>query len=109
MKTDFADKKNRPFVFISFNTGLPGRNSYSLIEYKGAKMTLYKLPYSYELKKISAHTPVKDITVSEDMKVTKEPLPKGQYMYRFVVRDVFGNRIVSGNLMPVKNLNKMSH
>ena len=83
------------------HTGLPGRNSYSLIEYKGAKMTLYKLPYSYELKKISAHTPVKDITVSEDMKVTKEPLPKGQYMYRFVVRDVFGNRIDSGDLMPV--------
>jgi hypothetical protein len=35
------------------------------------------------------------------MKVTKEPLLKGQYMYRFVVRDVFGNRIDSGDLMPV--------
>ena len=83
------------------HTGLPGRNSYSLSEYKGEKMTLFKLAYSSELKKVSAHVPVKDMTVTEDLKVTKEPLPKGQYLYRFVVRDVFGNRINSGDLWPV--------
>ena len=83
------------------HTGLPGRNICALSEYKGQKMTLFRLAYSNELKKVSDHAPVKDITVSEDMKVTKEPLPKGQYMYRFVIRDVFGNRIDSGDLMPV--------
>ena len=83
------------------HTGLPGRNSYSLNEYKGEKMTLFRLAYSNELKKVSAHADVKEMIVTEDMKVTKEPLPKGEYLYRFVVRDVFGNRIDSGELKPV--------
>ncbi len=83
------------------HTGLPGRNNYSLNEFKGDKMTLFKLVYSNELKKVSAHSDVKEMTVTDDMEVTKEPLPKGEYMYRYVVRDVFGNRIVSGDLLPV--------
>lgn len=83
------------------HTGLPGRNINSLSEYKGSKMSLFKLAYSSELKKVSAHTAVSEIIVSPDLKVTKEPLPKGQYMYRFVIRDVFGNRIDSGDFHPV--------
>ena len=83
------------------HTGLPGRNICSPGGYIGKKMTLYRLAYSKELKKVSAHAAMKEITVTEDMDVTKEPLPKGQYLYRFVVRDVFGNRICSNKLLPV--------
>ena len=83
------------------HTGLPGRNIYSLSAYSGHQMTLYKLAYSNELGKVSEHTPVEQITVTGDMAVSKKPLPKGWYLYRFVVRDVFGNRITSGSLLPV--------
>jgi hypothetical protein len=64
-------------------------------------MTLFKQVYSEELKKVSAHIAVTDIPVTEDMAVTKEPLPAGQYLYRFVVRDVFGNRVAGNKLLPV--------
>ena len=64
-------------------------------------MTLFKQVYSEELKKVSAHIAVTDIPVTEDMAITKEPLPAGQYLYRFVVRDVFGNRIAGKKLLPV--------
>ena len=83
------------------HTGLPGRNIRSLSEYKGRNMTLFKQAYSKELKKVSAHIAVTDIPVTEDMAVTKEPLPAGQYLYRFVVRDVFGNRVAGNKLLPV--------
>ena len=63
------------------HTGLPGRNIRSLSEYKGRNMTLFKQAYSKELKKVSAHIAVTDIPVTEDMAVTKEPLPAGQYLY----------------------------
>ena len=83
------------------HTGLPGRNIYSLDMYKDSSMMLYSLAWSEELKKVSAHVDAKEITISGDLEITKEPLPRGQYLYRFVVRDVFGNRIDSGKLMPV--------
>ena len=57
---------------------------------------------SSDLKKVAAHTAVKEITIGDDdLMVAKEPLPAGQYLYRFVIRDVFGNRIDSGDLQPV--------
>jgi len=84
------------------HTGLPGRNISSLGEYYGEKMSLFKLAYSSDLKKVAAHTAVKEITIGDDdLMVAKEPLPAGQYLYRFVIRDVFGNRIDSGDLQPV--------
>ena len=64
-------------------------------------MTLYKLAYSSELGRVSEHLAVKDIEINDDLKVTKEPLPKGRYLYRFMVRDVFGNTIRSDELKPL--------
>ena len=69
--------------------------------FKTKTLMLYRLAWSEVLKKVSAHVDAKEITISDDMEIMKEPLPRGQYLYRFVVRDVFGNRIDSGKLMPV--------
>ena len=79
----------------------PGRNICPLNDYSGKPMTLYYVAYSKELKEVSAHIDAKEIDISGDLEVTKEPLPEGTYLYRFVVRDVFGNRIDSGELNSV--------
>lgn len=83
------------------HSGLPGRNVFSLKELTGMSLTLYRKVFSAEAGRVADSVEAKKIQVTDGLQVVKAPLPKGQYLYRFVVRNVFGDRIHSGELKPV--------
>ena len=76
--------------FDSHN-GLPGRNAISLSELDGMKFFLYDVVYSAMLEKVADYLDSVETQFSKDTLIEREKLPAGEYMIRFVVRDVFDN------------------
>ena len=71
------------------HTGLPGRNSIPLSQIDGVSVTLYNVVYSSLLDKISDYIDCEQTQITKDTVIDREKLPEGEYMMRFVVRDVF--------------------
>ena len=88
-------KEDEPFKILGFwdgfdaHTGLPGRNVIPAKEGYGEAFTLYDVVYSNEMEKIVDYVDRKEITFSDEMKITPEKLPEGTYQIRFVIRDAF--------------------
>ncbi len=69
------------------HTGLPGRNLFNLSD--GADITLYDAVYSALYDRIMDYVEREELSLTKDSVIEKGALPKGQYLIRFVVRDVF--------------------
>ena len=91
------DEENGPYELLGIwdgfdaHTGLPGRNSIPLSEVDGTNIYLYDVVYS-ELSDEAADC-IKSVetTITKDSMIDEEALPAGEYLIRFVARDVFNN------------------
>jgi hypothetical protein len=82
------------------HTGLPGRNIIPLSEIDGEDITLYDVVYSCSLDQAVDYIDKTDTTLTNDSVIEEQALPAGEYMIRFVVRDVF-NTAHYTDLVPV--------
>ena len=73
------------------HTGLPGRNVDPLSEIDGLEISLYDVVYSELLKKETDYISRLKTTLTKDSVIDEEELPSGEYLVRFVVRDVFNH------------------
>ena len=87
---------------LDSHTGLAGRDVYPMPEIEGEKIRLCRVLYSKELDKVADHIPVKEMTLARSMRITREKLPAGEYLMRFVINDVFGNVHYTKDMFPVK-------
>jgi len=87
---------------LDSHTGLAGRDVYPMPEIEGKKIRLCRVVYSQELDRVADHIPEKEMTLARTMRITREKLPAGEYLMRFVVNDVFGNVHYTKNMFPVK-------
>ena len=87
---------------LDSHTGLPGRDVYPMSEIEGEKVSLCRVLYSSKLNKIADHLPTKEMTLAKSMRIAPEKLPVGDYLMRFVVKDVFGNVHYTKDMFPVK-------
>ena len=71
-------------------------------EIEGKKIRLCRVVYSQELDRVADHIPEKEMTLARTTRITREKLPAGEYLMRFVVNDVFGNVHYTKNMFPVK-------
>jgi hypothetical protein len=91
------EKDDNPYQLLGlwdgFNahTGLPGRNVYPLSKIDGSYVTLFDAVYSNMLGRISDYIESKEIKIAKDTVIDRENLPEGEYMVRFIIRDVFNN------------------
>ena len=73
------------------HTGLPGRNSFPISDIDGTYVDLFDVVYSRMLNEIADYVSESDTQITRDSVIEREKLPKGEYLIRFVVRDVFNN------------------
>ena len=71
------------------HTGLPGRNAIPVSAVNGEEIALYDVVYSDLVDKIADYIESVPTTISYDSVISDEKLPAGEYLVRFVVRDVF--------------------
>ena len=91
------DTDGNPYVLLGVwdgfdaHTGLPGRNNLPISSIAGTTVDLYDVVYSGMLDRIADYVPCAEVQITENTDINREPLPEGEYMIRFVVRDVFNN------------------
>ena len=73
------------------HTGLPGRNITPLSQVDGEDIVLYDVVYSEKLDDVSDYINSAETQLTKDSAIEEGILPKGDYLVRFVVRDVFNN------------------
>ncbi len=71
------------------HTGLPGRNIIPLKEVDGNEVTMYNVIYSKSLDKVSDLIERENVVLNKDAVIERGKLPEGEYMIRFMVKDIF--------------------
>ena len=95
---EFAQDENAgPYELLGIwdgfdaHTGLPGRNITPLSQVDGEDIVLYDVVYSEKLDDVSDYINSAETQLTKDSAIEEGILPKGDYLVRFVVRDVFNN------------------
>jgi hypothetical protein len=71
------------------HTGLPGRNITPLSQVDGEDIMLYDVVYSETLDEKADYISSTETKLTKDSRIDEGMLPEGEYLVRFVVRDVF--------------------
>ena len=77
------------------HTGLPGRNITPLSQVDGEDIMLYDVLYSETLNGVSDYISSAETQLTKDSRIDEGMLPEGEYLVRFVIRDVFNNTYYS--------------
>lgn len=91
------DEENGPYELLGIwdgfdaHTGLPGRNSIPLSAVDGTNIYLYDVVYSELSDEAADYIKSVETTITKDSMIDEEALPAGEYLIRFVARDVFNN------------------
>ena len=77
------------------HTGLPGRNITPLSQVDGEDIMLYDVVYSETLDEKADYISSTETKLTKDSRIDEGMLPEGEYLVRFVIRDVFNNTYYS--------------
>ena len=77
------------------HTGLPGRNITPLSQVDGEDIMLYDVLYSETLNGEADYISSTETKLTKDSRIDEGMLPEGEYLVRFVIRDVFNNTYYS--------------
>ena len=92
-----TDEKNSSYELLGLwdgfdaHSGLAGRNVVPISEIEGDYITLCDAVYSRKYNRISDYIRRMDTLITKDSVIENEKLPEGEYMIRFIARDVFNN------------------
>ena len=78
--------------YLSENTGLPDRGTYSLSDFEGFTVRLL-YPKTDELTGAMIFGKGDTLEISRNLSMENQKLPAGEYGYSFVIKDVVGNSI----------------